>query len=686
MIAQSDFVDMPSEEIVEDAKKNKLEKTFYLEAHAAGDVLTISIWMQISLIHNETRAKKDGIYWINRASETWGGIWNGKRSHAKFSNFLRMKKYGGDWRYGSVSVNASRKAKKIIRQFIGGEHKDIELEINEWQDRIGNRKLQESYQRMFQRIDTVMDTVTDMPDDWDDWIANTAFAQDRYIFFKTLKKEQMYACEVCGYMGQVQGKRFSHNEATVCPVCGAKVTAKGWNRQKYINSNHDVVIYQRTTEGRLIARKFWVKKEMRQTGGFWKPNLYVIENRRDILTSIGTCREPYIMATHTPTNIYRWLQGGIAHMDDWRVRRIVYEKNLMDVLGGLPQIGHVDLMELFEAGKGIEVAHENILKNLDGFDQIEYLQKAGFHAMAVDAAEIGKKFHLFNAAGTTAEEFLQLDRKHLEQLKRMDGGLAELAFIQEMYAEDEPLDDDSIRWCIRTGVSLRGMRLTLTHLTAQRMINYIRKQLASTKMTFRDWNQMYGDYLEMARKRGMDVTDDIVRKNPRMRYFHDKYVDEDIKKDIAKKGKEKERKYKKIKADARRNEEHFHFEKGGYVITAASCASDIVAEGKRQHHCVGAGETYFQKMNRRESFILFLRRTEEPETAYYTLEAKWNGHIEQAYGAYDRRPDWGTVEKLLRSFTSEIQERCAKEEEAEKMAKKTAYGSEAYNSLLVAAG
>lgn len=34
------------------------------------------------------------------------------------------------------------------------------------------------------------------------------------------------------------------------------------------------------------------------------------------------------------------------------------------------------------------------------------------------------------------------------------------------------------------------------------------------------------------------------------------------------------------------------------------------------HHCVGndgSGERYYERMERRESFILFLRRTDEPE-------------------------------------------------------------------------
>ena len=87
-------------------------------------------------------------------------------------------------------------------------------------------------------------------------------------------------------------------------------------------------------------------------------------------------------------------------------------------------------------------------------------------------------------------------------------------------------------------------------------------------------------------------------------------------------------------------------------------------------------------MSDRETFICFLRKKDNPETPYYTLEVKWNGHVEQAYGAYDRKPDWSKVEKLLRSFTSEIKKRC-QEEEARK---RTVVGQEAYARLLIADG
>lgn len=57
-------------------------------------------------------------------------------------------------------------------------------------------------------------------------------------------------------------------------------------------------------------------------------------------------------------------------------------------------------------------------------------------------------------------------------------------------------------------------------------------------------------------------------------------------------------------------------------------------------HCVGndgAGERYYDRIERRESFIMFLRRAEEPEDPYYTLEIEPDGTVRQKRTLFDRQ-------------------------------------------------
>ncbi|MFQ8778307.1 MAG: PcfJ domain-containing protein [Roseburia sp.] len=88
----------------------------------------------------------------------------------------------------------------------------------------------------------------------------------------------------------------------------------------------------------------------------------------------------------------------------------------------------------------------------------------------------------------------------------------------------------------------------------------------------------------------------------------------------------------------------------------------MTKEGRRQHHCVGASDQYMAKMASRQTFILFLRKKDDKEVPYYTLEVEWNGKIRQWYGAYDRQPDKEEIQSILNQWTQEIEKRQMEEQ------------------------
>lgn len=74
---------------------------------------------------------------------------------------------------------------------------------------------------------------------------------------------------------------------------------------------------------------------------------------------------------------------------------------------------------------------------------------------------------------------------------------------------------------------------------------------------------------------------------------------------------------------------------GTYQIIMPHSAREIVEEGVRQNHCVGR---YVERVATGESVILFLRRVEDPEKSFYTIEIKKDMrrcHIVQVRGAHN---------------------------------------------------
>lgn len=83
-----------------------------------------------------------------------------------------------------------------------------------------------------------------------------------------------------------------------------------------------------------------------------------------------------------------------------------------------------------------------------------------------------------------------------------------------------------------------------------------------------------------------------------------------------------------------------HYADEDYLVIAPQNTFDIIKEGRMLHHCVGndgAGERYYDRIERRESFIMFLRRAEEPEDPYYTLEIEPDGTVRQKRTLFDRQ-------------------------------------------------
>ena len=183
--------------------------------------------------------------------------------------------------------------------------------------------------------------------------------------------------------------------------------------------------------------------------------------------------------------------------------------------------------------------------------------------------------------------------------------------------------------------------------------------------------RLYSDYIDMAGTLHMDIFDEIVYRNKRWHEFHDQYSErlnaERERREAElnfKRAKEKKEKFKGIETDILRNKRIFSWENDKYRIIVPESYKDIIDEGTKQHHCVGATDTYMLRMATRESWIVFLRTKDNPETPYYTIELD-KSRIRQAYSAYDRKPDYEIVEKILNKWMKSVKKNFAKVEKEE---------------------
>ena len=286
-----------------------------------------------------------------------------------------------------------------------------------------------------------------------------------------------------------------------------------------------------------------------------------------------------------------------------------------------------------------------VLNKLYHIPELEYVIKGGYLRLAADFS---------NYSETTIRAKIKvlnkLSKKNKDRLRSVNGGIYTLELLQEFpQISDENLKEFAkIKSADKVGqiTAFLGVPNPLN-------LNHVMTLLRKTGGLKCDNIRMYSDYLDMAQARGADIHDEIIYRNKRWREFHDRYVEEANRKKMEQKAK----KFIGIQKDYKRNVKLYGWEGKGFSMLVPRNYLDIVDEGSRQHHCVGASDTYMSRMASRESFILFLRHSDKLEEPYYTLEVKPNGQIIQAYAAYDRKPDYDKVSKILQQWQRDIAKR-----------------------------
>ena len=179
------------------------------------------------------------------------------------------------------------------------------------------------------------------------------------------------------------------------------------------------------------------------------------------------------------------------------------------------------------------------------------------------------------------------------------------------------------------------------------MVNYMKKQKMSPNATAQIWR----DYLRMARREGMDTTDDIVRLPKNLKARHDQLVERIN-------ARRNEEKYDHLNARIRERlpeAKRYFWEDDTYMIIPAERCEELVEEGRTLHHCVGANDIYMNAMAEGRSWILFLRRKSELNKPYYTIEINmYTDKIKQYYSEYDRQPDKEEIRKVLDKFKQSL--------------------------------
>lgn len=670
------FLKIEPLELTEEMIQEALDEKWYMFLRARileDNILNVSVFMRKSICKGSTHP--DFEIFVDKENKEWTSrdVRNGSWRTAKI-NRLADYSYGSG--YGRKNWNIPEERTLVNKYFGTGKNLEIKTAVREFQSDIREENLWRRWINELEQIDETMNEVPELPEDFTEWALDVGFKKNEYILYD--RKEDKYYCTHCRKMVRKPETTIAHNEGGWCPECVTDITFKAWKKQKTLVDEKRVGILQRLNDNSgYILRKFGIKRTLRRENQ-WKvtrerSEVSKIEERRSRLGQYMEERELFEWGEYKYTGQMRWChQCRRSPFRGWANheygKAIMYTKNLQEELQG-EKFAHADIALYLGGEAGMPVEPVKQLKRLHQHPFIEYLEKMGLKNLCADIMRGMDDGRMFDSIGRNVKEILKIDKQRINRLIQMNGDMRILKALQVENRLNIRLADAQIYYTAGN-IEQFAELAEKTGLSLIRLINYIQRQQDTGDFgTMQETLRMYEDYINMAELRGMDIRDEIVCRNTRMREYHDRYVEEDLENKKKNRDMAVDIKFGNIKKCFKENHEHFTWEDETYIIRVPKKASDITKEGRVQHHCVGASDTYLSRMAEKKTFILFLRKKKSPGKAYYTLETEWNGKIIQAYAAYDRKPDWETVEKVLNTWSEDMKKRTEKEKAKEKMQK-----------------
>ncbi|MCI8592678.1 MAG: hypothetical protein HFI88_10130 [Lachnospiraceae bacterium] len=520
--------------------------------------------------------------------------------------------------------------------------------IGEYEETVNGRKREMAIERKKDRIREEMDKVPAVPEEARAWVGQEIFPGD-ILFIQKGKGRTAYACTACGARSWKKAG-WKHGEKTVCPKCGRPVTVNSRREEK--TRTAPVVILQQYG-GQWVERQF--KAACRWSGAGKETRLY--EQCRAVMEK-GK-RWGKVWYGLPPETDGRRQEFWDKNPGNKRfLTSYLWPGNLAEVLpcGGLERSG-LDIL----ARKKQKVNVNLFIVRFENRPWIEYLIKAGLTNLAVEITNgyglWGGEPEAINLGARNLREALRLDGNRVNRMKKMNGGLDGLRWLQYEQENAVKITDDTLRYLETKKISLDDCQGILEAAgSVNRMVNYMKKQVLPPGKLAVTWR----DYLHMAGAEGMDASDDIVRFPRDLKAAHDRLVELRN----AREDQERLAGYAGLDTQIRGNipqAARYYWQDGAHLVVPAASCGELMAEGRALHHCVGSGDRYMKKMAEGKSWILFLRRKDCPEKPWYTLEIDMaNDRILQWYSEFDRQPDKEEVQAALDKFKKAVKKRCGK--------------------------
>lgn len=577
--------------------------------------------------------------------------------------------------------------------------------VRRFQDEVKRKRLAEKHRKVTDKIDEVMGPVKDAPKEFDEWIWETGMSFSRYLIYKEVQKDVAQCkCTYCGKSGKVSRKsiRLRNNEKGECPFCGSRVTIKAEGKLAETTKDERWFLYVNPTKEGVLLRYFKAYRLIRKNYGLdmeW-PNILIEEFKHEYSRAFYDFSqeqlhvESYEWGVYKQHGLPRWCpdMGLIPCMEC-----ILYPNNLPEAWEHTPM--KYSALEVLSSNiPTVALRYEDAIRKYLKFPKLEWVCKMGLNSLAKDiirdsgySGMVGK----VNYQGDTIYEILGLTKVNTRILQEIDGNNDVLRLLQVSQQIGFQFKAEQLREYYETfRCNTDLLKQANRKVSLHKLVKYIAKESERYPLgnTGGCWKYSYMRYREredprIERKQNMakdwleyldwckalkyDLDNMFIYMPKNFKAVHDRtaieYQELQDKKAAAEKQRREREAKRRMEKTKKAMEEIFSNNEGtdafsikgkGLILIVPKSGDEIRNEGAKLHHCVGG---YVERVAKGETNIFFVRKTEEPETPYYTME--WNNnHIVQCRGSHNcgMTPE---VEAFVKVFEKKMQASIKKKEE-----------------------
>lgn len=458
-------------------------------------------------------------------------------------------------------------------------------------------------------IKEILEKLPPAPAGVESWIRKE-LVNKTYLIYN--KKENKVACTRCGHTYRADRFYIERGDTGECPRCHSKGEYKpsGVGRRN-LDEHVRVLIFVhrgKTVYGTLTEVTVNFSPFGKPQLDRWLSAVYVFNDKEQIYYKnrpwYGWERRNNIKLP-AAAQVHNWYST-----PKW-IRTEIYEDNLKDVFEKSCLKYQYD-RDFFDNNEFMPSDYISYISKSLKQQSIELLRKAGFERIAAARIFGFRGQRCVNWKGKELKKILRIPMRHIRFLKQYDPRLNDLSVFQKLTEKEKRNTPFEI---IEEIADIREWHLEqiADYISPLKLIKY-KHEKGLRGLFVNDWL----DYIHNCEKLGMDIS----RKNILLPEDFTEAHDTVAEKVEVETNRKKDEKIAAATFD-------FLIIRKNLTCHMARSQSELNKESRCLHHCV---RTYGDRVARGNCFILLIRKTDEPDTPYYTLEIDKKGEVVQCRG------------------------------------------------------